>query len=213
MQKRLTFGFAPLLAALFWAVPAWCAPKVDFTMDFEQVHDSSLPSPYVESGGFYRSYTVESLSADPNPTLEFTQPGDSNFTGSIALSNPDQAAGTMLTRNNGVYFEVLSIDISEFDEVSAAPITIEFVGTLIGGFGTVTQQFTTDGVFGFETFVFDAGMNALDSFTWSAPLSSVNFQVDNVVLTPEPGTGLLLGAGLVAMAIGRRRSARQGTKS
>ena len=69
----------------------------------------------------------------------------------------------------------------------------------------VTQDFTLDGVFGgpTQTVSFE-GFTFLHEVRWSQ--GTTLFQWDNIVVTPEPGTGLLLAMGLAGL--GWRRRAR-----
>lgn len=132
-----------------------------------------------------------------------------SYTGSQSLFNNGVAQTTTLTKDRGEVFSLDSIDLSELFNNASGVATVSFTGFLLGG-GTVAQSFTTDGVFGAQTFIFGSAFVNLTSVSWrqDAPFH----QFDNIVVdatVPEPSSALgLLGFGTIggAASIRRRRS-------
>ncbi len=154
-------------------------------LDFESLASST--DSFVYPGGPTYSedgYILTNLSYDGGAS-GFTAPGSSNseyYAGSTALYNSYIDGVTELRAADGSVFNMLSIDISEFNTFhgNGVPRTVTFTGEISGG-GTVEETFVTDGVFGSETFAFSNFMN-LTSATWTN--SDPYHQFDNINVTP-----------------------------
>jgi hypothetical protein len=114
-------------------------------------------------------------------------------------------------------FDLLSLQLSEYSSVLAGPVEIRFVGTTSSG--TVEQLFVADGVndgagplADFELVLLGgafANLKLFEIFGISQSTAQyAAFAVDDVsfVLAPEPGTAMLLGMGLAALAQRRHRA-------
>jgi len=125
------------------------------------------------------------------PTNSYTEDGfilttDGQFNVGNTFGNPPPnmfpALTTQvntLTKQDGGSFDLISIDIRELNlGVGAGPI--EFTAVKTAG-GIVSQTFNTDGVFGWETFVF-IGFTAIDSMSWDDTNPDNFVAFDNIVL-------------------------------
>lgn len=171
-------------------------------LDFESLrHDDDQIAAHgatYEEDGFRLTNTAD----DPS-FATFGTGMDGLFTGSTALFNDNWEGTTVLTRTDGGWFRLNSIALAELYPLEE-PYAVTFTG-LLGDGSTVSQSFTLDGLFGAETFTFDATFTNLVSVSW---LQSDYFhQFDNIDASPvpEPSTLLLFGAGLLAVAAGRRK--------
>jgi len=142
-------------------------------------------------------------------TLSFFGTLENRFTGSTALLNRIGKGVTILTNDMANPFSVQSIDLSELNGNRVADVN--FTGQ-VSGAGTVMQTFTLDGVFGNETFLFNASFANLTSLSW-VQISPFH-QFDNIVLNegggvspvPLPAALPLMAAGLGLMGfVGRRK--------
>ena len=98
----------------------------------------------------------------------------------------DVLADTLTVQQSPSFgFDVLSIDLCEFT-TSSASNTVDFLGVPSGGGAPVTADFTTDGVFGCETFALPPTFVDLDSFSFDdRPAAFPDFvQYDNIVVAP-----------------------------
>ncbi len=128
---------------------------------------------------------------------------DANYTGSASLFAVTPMEVVTLTEATGATFSMDTIDISENTTGSGA-VPVTFTGNLASG-GTITQGFTTDGIFGDQTVVLN-GFTNLTSVSW---VQVTGFhQFDNIVLNtvPEPSALGVLMVGLVGAT--RRRNRR-----
>jgi Ca2+-binding RTX toxin-like protein len=167
------------------------------TIDFDTLNPDNADSlevgtTYTEDGALLEGFHV---AGDIAP---FNTAGTGNsfipFEGSTALFLNSVGGTTTLTSVDGSAFTLESIDVDELLAPSSAG-TITFTGTTSGG-DTVIQEFTIDGVDGFETLEFNAEFTDLVSVSWDqvSPLH----QFDNIVLTfgtgaVDDGNDVLIG--------------------
>jgi hypothetical protein len=177
----------------------------------------SVPT-YSENG-----FTLKSMS---NLGFGSARTGDVNFLyngqkmtwyyGSTSLFNDDLNGTTFLSKDDGSTFALNSIDLAALNDYYTwgSGENISFTGNIHGG-GAVTQTFQFTEQFKFLTFSF-IGFENLDSVTWGQGFPYHQF--DNIVLDqaappvnpghtiPEPMSIALLGLGLTALGIGRRKT-------
>lgn len=119
--------------------------------------------------------------SEPNASDAFGSPHSGNtsyYQGSAALINNYPFTSTVLTKDDGGPFNVVSIDLAEITTDGGAA-EVPFTGTRADG-STVSATFTTDGVEGFQTFTFD-GFTDLVSLSWDQ--IPAYHQFDNINLT------------------------------
>ena len=104
-------------------------------------------------------------------------------------------------------FDLLAVDLAEYSTVVPDPATVPFVGYRSDG-STVTTSFTTDGIIDgtgpladFQTFYFGPEWSGLTR----VEIPTYGWSLDNLVVVPEPGTGVLLIGGAVAFGLWRIR--------
>ena len=178
------------------------------TIDFESLaHNDDavthIGAVYSEDGFILENLaTVDSSGFEP----AFATYGTTHewFAGSTSLINDNYQGVTRFSSANGSFFSLSSIEVSELWNHEVQEL-LTFIGLKADG-TTVSQTFALDGLFGFETFYFDALFTDLVDLTWVQ--TDYFVQVDNINVVPEPSTILLFGAGLAtctAMARSRRR--------
>ncbi|MGC4076151.1 MAG: PEP-CTERM sorting domain-containing protein [Rubrivivax sp.] len=198
---KLRLLAAAVLAAT--ALPALAAPTV---IDFESL--AHVDDSIADAGHVYteHGYTLSDGGSFPFATIG-TQAAD--FIGSTALINDNDDGLTTLARTDGGLFSLLSIDLAELFADPAAPVHVLFSGLLADG-GTVQQGFTLDGLFGAQTFAFDASFTNLVSVSWANTADYHQFDNIAVAEVPEPGSAALAGLALVSLGatLRRRRTLR-----
>lgn len=147
----------------------------------------------------------------PDDFYNFMSFGDLSpkFVGSTSLFNNTVGTTTTLTKDDGGFFSIFSIDLNElnFDRV----VTVNFTGTTSGG-GTVNQSFTLDGIKStVETFFFNALFTDLTQLSWVQ--ESPYHQFDNIVLdvaaVPVPAALPMMASGLLAFGFVAYRRRKQ----
>jgi hypothetical protein len=168
------------------AAPASSQVVIDFEILASPGVDNTLVTTYLEDGFTLVNATV------PTTFGAFASPQSGNwrFVGSTTLFNNHLAGVTVLTKDDGSSFDVMSIDLAEMMGLvlgSLIPVestTIPFTGTRADA-STVSVTFTTDGVFGLETFTF-SGFTNLTSLSWDQVYPWHQF--DNITLGPADPT-------------------------
>lgn len=123
------------------------------------------------------------------------------FMGWARLHNPYDYVELHLT--NGSTFGLTSVQLADPVNPSLSPVSISFIGYPAVG-SAVTNTFTTPGP-GPSTFTaytfntqFASGLSRVD-------ILAPRWAMDNLAFTvPEPGTGALVGLGLLALAMRKR---------
>ena len=187
---------ATLLVAALAGVTLVSADVLDFqNLEVVGIDAYDVGSVIVEDGW--------SITKDPGEPFNFYVWGTLApfYPGSTALFNNTINGVNRLQHGGASNFDVTSIDLDYLNGGSATT-TVSFTGYIFGG-GTVVQSFETDAVTGLQTFNF-VGFDNLTSMEW---IQDGNFhQYDNIVLNvvPEPGTIVVLIAG-ISLVVARRR--------
>lgn len=171
----------------------------------ERVVTFDPPTYYPESFGYYHAPEVEDhfIRITPNegsliiPTEETQRSPTWPWNGTYYARFyrvPDQAPWE-ITHEQGLSFDFLSIDVSEYSLTVPHAFTVQFVGHKTGG-GTVEHTVTTDGIFDghgpepdFETFEMPSGFTDLTKVVVSAYGHYDNIRVNvhgQETLPPRP---------------------------
>jgi hypothetical protein len=161
-----------------------------------------VPPDYTEAG-----FTLSYFSADDNANDKAAVFGGSSAAGMIGDSTAslvfNSSQGSSITLTGPAPFDLQSVDLGGYLQAPGNQHTdITLTGNLFGG-GTETTTFSN--LLSETTETLD--WTGLDSVVFTA---SYYGGIDNIVTgdvsaTPEPGTMLLLGAGMVGLAVVRRR--------
>ncbi|MDP2371357.1 PEP-CTERM sorting domain-containing protein [Rhodoferax sp.] len=179
--------FGPAQAAVVTFAPLTSAsqgPAGDGTTYLES--GLTFTSSVVSSSALYHWGTTQSFNADPTGATLFQ-----NFPGQSLI----------VTQTGGGDFFLNSFDLADAYNTGAASVILF---TYTDGTGTYSSNLTLDSLIGLQTFSF--GMT-VSSF--SLRQDSPYFQIDNVVFNgghvPEPTSLALLGLGLIALRLGKRK--------
>lgn len=157
-----------------------------------------------------RLYSEDGYKIDANNDLGFASWGtlSENYTGSPSLLNDAGSGFTTLSRADNQLFNLHSINLAGlFINGSAFGVTginITFTGTKADN-SLISQTFT--GPLTSATYTFNNFTN-LSKVEWLQDNETLGLhQFDNIVLSPipEPNMAWLLGAGLIGMALLRRK--------
>jgi hypothetical protein len=130
-----------------------------------------------------------------------------NGTAHLAFNGYEPFANyVVFSMTNGSSFGLTSVDLADYYYPSFTPQTITFNGFKSGG-GTVSASFVTAGDGGnFQAFYFGPEFGSgLTRVEIPSPL----WDMDNLTFVPEPGTVILFGSGLLALAAWAARKRRQ----
>lgn len=206
--------------ALAFVVAAWTQSSEASVIDFEDIAapvGGNFIEPSEASGGFLFSSPPGHIHRT-NQAIGF---GDS---GSTNLTIHGDGNGLTMTQFGGGAFRINSVFLSEgFSGLGAA--TVHVVGSISGG-GTVTTDFTLDGLFDsvggvndFQLFSFSSAWTNLSSVAFNgvggAPTEH-GWSIDNIGVNeapptptvPEPTSLTLLALGLAGVGFGRRKLAK-----
>ena len=177
-------------------------------IDFELLETSGVGLTDIENSYSEDGYTL-AVDANADDTyLSYWHTGNANYAGSTALFNSEPNEVTTLTSDNGLAFDLLSIDLSEISNGTGQSTVVTFDGVFMGG-GAISQNITLDGLFGFETLIF-SGFTGLASVSW---LQVTDFhQFDNITVSsvsevPIPAAALMFAPALLGF-LGLRRRAK-----
>lgn len=150
----------PIVFAILFGLPSATVAAV---MTF----DSMLASGSV-------SYVEDGLQITSNASIYLYLGGNNH---AIRMSSTSQVFTFGL--EGGGAFALTSIDILEY---APGPQTVVFEGVKVGG-DTVTATMTTDGVSGYETFLFPADFVDLESVSWDQMDPTATCVYDNIDAT------------------------------
>jgi len=157
----------------------------------------------VEHGSSYEEDGFLLVNASVYPFATFGQQSGNVYSGSTALFNDNDNGETILTKADGGWFQLNSIALAELNPTGDS-FSVTFTGWLHTG-AAVTQTFSLDGLPGAQTFVFDDDFTQLTSVHWLNAAAYHQFDDIDVAPVPEPSTMLLFAAGLLTVAVGRRK--------
>lgn len=142
--------------------------------------------------------------------------GDFRYLGSTALFNNAVNGTTVLTKNDGAIFDLISIDLGELYEPFDSS-TVTFVGKKTDN-STISNTFSLDGIKGFQTFNFTDFTNLVSANWLQIPPFH---QFDNIVVSdsttksvPEPASLMgILGLGAFGITSVRKRKHQAAVKA
>lgn len=236
MKNSLTFMFAVLL----FAGPK-AANAAFLTFDFEEFsgnHNGALVTNgfvfdpggvdwYPEWSETSQDWTGHYHIADPSESVWTANNGTKYFAFDYFLD----ASNLNIYGESGQEFGVRQLDLAEavsssscgtghMQSLSDTSCGLSFVGYLADG-GMITRHVTLDGVADgvgslndFQTFTFDGAWNRLDMFSLVG-FYWLNPGLDNLVVrtVPEPSGLVLLGLGILGMAVVRRSRPKEADRS
>lgn len=177
-------------------------------IDFESLETPGAGLTDIENSYSEDGYTLAVAANADDTYLSYWHTANTNYTGSTALFNSEPNEVTTLTRDNGLAFDLLSIDLSEVSSGIGQNTVVTFDGVFMSG-ATISQSITLDGVFGLETLSF-SGFTGLASVSWRQVLDFHQF--DNITVTsvsevPIPAAAFMFAPALLGF-LGLRRRAK-----
>lgn len=146
---------------------------------FATTHGHIIDGAYASAGGYYSQ----------NGTSWFMQDNTAPLTVSMA---------------NGASFSLSSFDVGEYASVGPQVLTMTL--TFAGG-GTAVDTFTTDGAGGFQTIATNySNLQSIGLQNSIGRLSFDNFLINESAAVPGPGALGLLGLGIAALGMRRRKA-------
>jgi hypothetical protein len=191
------------------------------TITFDQLYHNDIKVNYLPS---YQEQGYVFTSSYNNYQYSFGDWGSksANFAGSMALFNNYGSKTTALTKSDGGFFSLASLDISELYSYGIGG-TVTFTGYQNGD-TRVSQTISLDGVFGFQTILLN-GFSDLKTFEWTSGGLTLDkmIQFDNINIldssseplvaastnVPDGGaSAILLGLGILGIAYTKRLTAK-----
>lgn len=198
------------------ALPPRVVQAQPTTVTFNSLTESSpgsgtrfVSNCYMESGFVFTAVGVACTGAASEDAFVAGGPNSPIFGGGSTpsfLLNTPEASLIDVTRSGGGLFSLTSIELAPFFDANT---TVMFTGMGMGG-SMPTQSFVLPGTqMAFQSFAFDPAFAGLSSVRIMATneFGEPLVRFDNLAATaqqsvvPEPSTVLLLGAGLVGMAV------------
>jgi hypothetical protein len=208
-------NLATALACLIASGVASAGVVIDFNGVANGAANVAAPSPYVEDGFSLTTGTAGDLFSWARPSANNADPTGATMSDAFA------ALTNSLTKNGGGAFRFNSIQLADLfnDQQQSNKQTVLFTFALAGG-GTTTRTVNTDGLAGLQTFTFNDVADVL-SASWKASSGTSTsglataLQFDNIVLdggppvsVPEPMSLALVGIGLAALRVNKRKAVR-----
>jgi len=202
-MKKLLCLLAMGAACLFLLLPS--ASATTLTFDALETEDwvVEVGTSYQESGYLFTT-DDEGLLASYGSAADPTDGG--GWADSAALSDDYGYYGITLTTTDDSLFSLDSFEVSENYGDYSSTVTFTITATYEDG-STYSEEITTDGTFGFETYVLGDEFTGLVSVTFSGEY----YQIDDLEVAtgtsevPLPLPLLLLGSGLLVTGPGKKR--------